>query len=78
MPSILDQKFKHTIYLNSKFRKEVEQYCSTEIGYRTYYLRKFFGGKTWQIYNDLREDGKIQVKLDDDSHATILALRYAG
>ena len=77
MTSVLDQKFKHTIYLNHQYRKEIEQYCTTEIGYRTYYLRQFFGGKTWQIYNQLKADGKLQVNLDDDSHATILSLKYA-
>lgn len=77
MPSVLDQKFKHTIYLNYQFRKEIERYCTSEIGYRTYYLRPFFGGKTWQIYNQPKADGKVQVNLDDDGHATILSLKYA-
>lgn len=78
MPSVLEQKFKHTIYLNNQYRREIESYCISEIGYRTYYLKQFFGGKTWQIYNQPKSDGKIQVNLDDDSHATVLALKYAG
>jgi len=78
MPSVLDQTFKHTLFLDQKYQKEIERYCVLEIGYRTYYLSQFRGGKKWRISNSVRLiNNKVEVNLDDDGHATILALRYA-
>jgi hypothetical protein len=78
MPSVLDQTFKHTLFLDHKHQKEIERYCEHEIGGRTYYLRQCRGGKKWRISNGVSlTNNKVEVNLDDDGHATILALRYA-
>jgi len=77
MPSVLDQTFKHTIFLNDRYRDEIELYCRREIGYRTYYMSQYRGGKQWRIRNQNLMSNKVEVSLNDDGHATILALRYA-
>jgi hypothetical protein len=77
MPSVLDQKFKHTIFLAEQHRNEIELYCRREIGYRTYYMSQYRGGKQWRICNQNLMNNKVEVSLNDDGHATILALRYA-
>jgi len=82
MPSVLDQKFKHTLLLDSKYRNEIELYCRQEIGYRTYFMNRYRGGKQWRISNtdsyQAFASNKFEVSLNDDSHATVLALKYAA
>ena len=77
MPSVLDQKFRHRLTLDCRHREVIEKYCEKEIGYRSYYLRQYRGGKHWRIQNQPLIDAKMLVELDDDGHATILALKYA-
>jgi len=78
MPSVLDQKFQHKLLLADRYRDEIEQYCRREIGYRTYYMSQYRGGKQWRITNRNLMESKVVVELNDDGHATILALKYAN
>jgi hypothetical protein len=76
MPSVLDQTFRHTLLLNERHRRDIERYCETEIGGRTYYLNHRRGGKHWRTANSHFNTHQIEVGIDDDHHATILALRF--
>lgn len=78
MPSVLDQKFQHKLLLGKQYFSEIELYCRREIGYRTYYMKHYRGGKQWRIANALTIDSKVIVELNDDSHAIVLALKYAN
>jgi hypothetical protein len=77
MPSVLDQTFRHTLLLDERHRRDIEHYCETEIGGRTYYLHHCRGGKHWHMTNLHRNTYQIEVCVDDDHHATILALRFS-
>ena len=80
MTSVLNQTFRHKLYLKEQYRKEIEQYCRREIGYRTYYMSQYCGGKQWRMLNQGRiaPQDKVVLELNDDGHATILALKYSG
>ena len=78
MTSVLEQKFEHKLLLDDRYRNEIEQYCQREIGYRTYYMRQYLGGKQWRMANRNSMESKVVVELNDSGHATILALKYAS
>lgn len=79
MPSVLEQKFRHKLLLNQQYRRDIENYCRQEIGGRTYYVRQYSGGKKWRLENQSQSSGnRFLVELDDDAHATILALKYGN
>lgn len=78
MPSVLDVKFKYEFKLPSRHRREVQQYLEKEVGYRTYVLRARIGGKKWFMSSYEVSPGFLSVGLDDDGHAALLALKFAG
>lgn len=77
MPTILDQTFRHTLLLDERHRRDIEHYCETEIGIRTYYLNRYRGGRHWRTSNSHLNTQQIEVCVDDDHHAIILALQFS-
>ena len=73
MPSILDNKHVYAISIDSKQIKEVENFLSSTIGPRLYFLHRQRGGKNWCIKNS---GNTLSVEVDDEHMATFIRLKF--
>lgn len=75
MPSVLDHKWQYNISIKQEKRKEIERFLTTTIGPRNYILHSQIGGKQWALRK--LTSSEIEVCVDDEGMATLIALKYA-